>query len=136
MDEDFDRIVNCPLCGGSLECDHYDWATEWNSSKAYTNGPREKSTAYSYQRVKCPLCDGTGTALARLTEATTNCSGCGGVGSVEMTVKLDVGARREKKQCAACGGNGKRNQQRIEIQTFAAARSRMDCALQGQCVVN
>ncbi len=120
--KDFDRVVNCPLCCGTLECFHYSWATELNWSKAYTNQKEyADNPAYSYSRVRCPLCDGTGTVLARLTNASTGCRACGGAGAIETTVKLDIGVRREKRECGTCGGSGKRTQQRIEIQTFAPA---------------
>jgi hypothetical protein len=51
-----------------------------------------------------------------------DCKACSGAGSVETTVKLDIGSRKERKQCSACGGSGKRNQQRIEIQGFQSVR--------------
>jgi excinuclease UvrABC ATPase subunit len=54
-------------------------------------------------------------------DAATNCVACGGSGFVETTVKLEVGARREKRQCSTCGGSGNKTQQRIELRTFKAA---------------
>lgn len=65
MDETFDRIVNCPLCGGTLTCFIYDWSSEFNWDKAYTNR-RNEGEGYRWRIVDCPLCAGEGTAFARL----------------------------------------------------------------------
>src|SRR5450759_2327188 len=125
MDENFDRIVNCPLCRGSLECFCRRSTARGDSGESYffksycdRRGEQEGS---NYQTDRCPLCDGTGTALARVTDSTKNCTVCSGAGSVETTVKLDIGARRERAHCSACGGSGKKAYQLIEIKTFASA---------------
>ena len=124
LDETFDRIVNCPLCGGSLECWYYKYVTDVNWSEAYINVRNdhgEVEDRYTWRKVTCPLCDGTGTALARITATTGSCKKCGGRGSVETTVRLDVGARKESVQCSACQGKGTLTQEQIEIQTFKNA---------------
>jgi hypothetical protein len=90
--------------------------------KYFTNQEQyDREERRRHYRVKCPLCDGTGTALARVIDIIANCSACGGTGSVETTIKLEIGARREKRQCSACGGSGKRTEQRINIRTFQSA---------------
>jgi hypothetical protein len=125
MDENFDRIVNCPLCRGSLKCfccrsTPPNGMGGSNFFKSYHDqaGQGEHS---NYQEEKCPLCDDTGTAQARVTDSIKTCTVCGGTGSVETTVKLDIGSRRERSRCSACGGSGKIAHQLIEIKTFAPA---------------
>jgi hypothetical protein len=121
MTEKYDRLVNCPLCKGSLQCFKCYWVGAFQTSTYYTDDQRYQGEAYSYSRVACPLCDGTGTALARVTEARINCPECHGAGTVGAVVRLEVGARKERSRCFTCGGSGQISQQRIEIETHHAA---------------
>jgi len=124
LDESFDRIVNCPLCRGSLECFCRRSFRRGDSGESYFFkfycDRRTEAEGCSYEIDRCPLCDGTGTALARVTDSSRNCTVCGGAGSVETTVKLEIGARRERARCSACGGSGKNAHQLLEIRTFAS----------------
>jgi hypothetical protein len=122
LDDTFDRIVNCPLCGGTLECWHLTYESNVGLFKYYKNVRNgdhgEDEWRYSWQRETCPLCDGTGTALARVIAVVDKCKECGGRGSVETITRLEVGVRRENVQCFICEGKGELAQERIEIQPF------------------
>ena len=125
MDETFDRIVNCPLCGGTLTCFIYDWSSEFNWDKAYTNR-RNEGEGYRWRIVDCPLCAGEGTAFARLLpDQEVGCSDCRGSGSVQRVIELDVGARKEAYPCTSCRGLGNRTRRRIEIKTHSSAREKV-----------
>ncbi len=122
LDQSFDRIVNCPLCGASLQCWYYRHENNVGWTEAYTNlregDHGEDEWRYRWQKVACPACDGTGTALGRVVAPTEKCKRCDGRGSVETAVWLDVGARKDNVPCTACAGKGTTARERIEILTL------------------
>jgi hypothetical protein len=131
-DQLLDRIVNCPLCRGTLKCHDVDYQ-RWNDgvdawmNECYYLPPgsslpeiRSPFRGRGISQIDCPLCD-DGTACARLLDEqeTVGCSACGGAGAIEIVKKLDVGATKTRTTCETCHSSGHLsvNHRRLKVKT-------------------
>jgi len=125
---DMDRIINCPICGGTgkayfhcMDCNvdgEYDHQMrraitediynerleEWGDAYAYANEGVYLSEGY------CPFCNGTGAVKARFEKSVDgfkDCDTCTSTGKIKKQIKLDVGIGYVDETCPKCYGKGK-----------------------------
>lgn len=131
----FDKVINCPICGGYGYC-YVEKSYKLESSGPYfisytiVNKKRaEKGSWYGedskrhfeYYKEKCPYCKEKGIALAYFQKKSVTCQKCiEGKRTYTERVKLDVGSTEEQivKICDECNGSGKIEVESVNIKSI------------------